>query len=102
MRLGVFNAAVAIGARFSTINGENSINFIVTAADTPGGPGGGIPLLPADGGDGGDHRQRVHRADSAHHRHSRPHQRPDYGHSGAGDDTETDESFRERIVEGPE
>ena len=38
VRLGVFNAAVAIGARFSTINGENSINFIVTAADTPEDP----------------------------------------------------------------
>ncbi len=38
VRLGVFNAAVAIGARFSTINGENSINFIVTATDTPEDP----------------------------------------------------------------
>ena len=38
VRLGVFNAAVAIGARFSTINGENSINFIVTATDTPSDP----------------------------------------------------------------
>ena len=35
VRLGVFNAAVPIGARFSTI-GENSINFVVTAAtETP-------------------------------------------------------------------
>ena len=32
VRLGVFNTAVPIGARFSTINGENSINFTVTAA----------------------------------------------------------------------
>ena len=38
VRLGVFNAAVAIGARFSTINGESSINFIVTATDTPSDP----------------------------------------------------------------
>lgn len=30
VRLGVFNTAVPIGARFSTIGGENSINFIVT------------------------------------------------------------------------
>lgn len=36
VRLGIFNIDVAIGSRFSTINGENSINFTVTAAtDTP-------------------------------------------------------------------
>ena len=32
VRLGVFNTSVPIGARFSTINGANSINFTVTAA----------------------------------------------------------------------
>lgn len=32
VRLGVFNIAVNIGDRFSTINGSNSINFVVTAA----------------------------------------------------------------------
>ena len=32
VRLGIFNIAVPIGARFSTINGADSINFIVTAA----------------------------------------------------------------------
>lgn len=42
VRLGVFNAEVAIGARFSTINGENSINFIVTATDTPSDPAEGF------------------------------------------------------------
>ncbi len=31
VRLGVFNTAVPVGARFSTINGENSINFTITA-----------------------------------------------------------------------
>lgn len=31
VRLGVFNADVPIGARFSTMNGANSINFIVTS-----------------------------------------------------------------------
>lgn len=47
VRLGVFNVPVFIGARFSTINGPNSIDFTVTAptanslewwltADTPG------------------------------------------------------------------
>lgn len=50
VRLGIFNAAVPIGARFSTINGDNSINFTVTAftgtnyeyqltAETPGSVG---------------------------------------------------------------
>lgn len=38
IRLGVFNEEVAVGARFSTINGESSINFIVTAPDTPTDP----------------------------------------------------------------
>ena len=42
VRLGVFNAAVSIGARFSTINGESSINFIVTATDTPSDPAEGF------------------------------------------------------------
>lgn len=32
VRLGVFNTAVPIGSRFSTINGADSINFAVTAA----------------------------------------------------------------------
>lgn len=32
VRLGVFNTTVPIGARFSTINGADSINFIVTAS----------------------------------------------------------------------
>lgn len=32
VRLGVFNTAVPIGARFSTANGAESINFVVTAA----------------------------------------------------------------------
>ena len=32
VRLGVFNTSIPIGARFSTMNGTNSINFVVTAA----------------------------------------------------------------------
>lgn len=32
VRLGTFNVSVPIGARFSTINGSDSINFVVTAA----------------------------------------------------------------------
>lgn len=50
VRLGVFNTAVPIGARFSTVDGSDSINFQVTAAtaeagkyqltaETPGGVG---------------------------------------------------------------
>lgn len=59
VRLGVFNTAVPIGARFSTINGANSINFAVTAAEstanqyqltaeTPGSIGNDYtgPILP--------------------------------------------------------
>lgn len=59
VRLGVFDAAVPIGARFSTVDGANSINFVVTAAadtanqyrltaETPGAIGNSYvgPILP--------------------------------------------------------
>lgn len=59
VRLGVFNKAVPVGARFSTINGADSINFTVTAptdktgqyqltAETPGQIGNDYagPILP--------------------------------------------------------
>lgn len=58
VRLGTFDAAVPIGARFSTINGDNSIDFTVTSnlsgftyrltADTPGTIGNLYtgPILP--------------------------------------------------------
>lgn len=59
VRLGIFNTVVPIGSRFSTINGSNSINFIVTAAtdtanqyqltaETPGSIGNEYtgPILP--------------------------------------------------------
>lgn len=57
VRLGVFNAAVPVGARFSTINGADSINFTVTSdadnqyqltAETPGDAGNSYagPILP--------------------------------------------------------
>lgn len=59
VRLGVFNVSVPLGARFSTINGENSINFVVTeytgtpyeyqlTAETPGAIGNDYagPILP--------------------------------------------------------
>ena len=41
VRLGVFNASVTIGARFSTVNGTNSINFTVTATATVSDPQSG-------------------------------------------------------------
>ena len=34
VRLGVFNTTVPLGSRFSTINGTDSINFVVTAAES--------------------------------------------------------------------
>lgn len=57
VRLGVFNASVPMGARFSTINGANSINFYVSSiengqyqltAETPGEIGNEYagPILP--------------------------------------------------------
>lgn len=59
VRLGLFNTAVPIGARFSTIGGSDSINFVVTAptsnplqfqltAETPGTIGNDYtgPILP--------------------------------------------------------
>ena len=60
VRLGVFNADVPLGSRFSTINGANSINFVVTSqvadevyqyqltAETPGTIGNEYtgPILP--------------------------------------------------------
>ena len=99
VRLGVFNAAIATGARFSTINGENSINFICTAAATVSDPTEGFyyyqltaetagtigneytgPILPI---------QTIPGLTSAEITDILI----------PGDDTETDEAFRERIIE---
>ena len=99
VRLGVFNAEIAVGARFSTINGENSINFICTAtatvsdptegfyyyqltAETPGTIGNEYtgPILPI---------QTIPGLTSAEITDILI----------PGDDTETDEAFRERIIE---
>lgn len=57
VRLGVFNTAVPLGARFSTVNGAGSINFYLSAiedgqyrltAETPGEAGNAYsgPILP--------------------------------------------------------
>ena len=99
VRLGIFNAAVPDGVRFSTINGENSINFAVTApatvedpaegfyyyqltAETPGTIGNEYtgPILPISVVPGLTSAEITDIL-------------------VPGDDTETDESFRERIIE---
>lgn len=92
VRLGVYNMAVPIGARFSTANGAESINFIVTAstdtqnqyqltAETPGLIGNEYtgPILPITAIPGLTLAQLSDILIP-------------------GDDTETDEEFRERIV----
>lgn len=99
VRLGVFDAEVPIGSRFSTINGANSINFIATetaevedptegdyyyqlTAETPGTIGNDYagPILPINTIPGLGSAQITDIL-------------------VPGDDTETDEVFRERIIE---
>jgi uncharacterized phage protein gp47/JayE len=99
VRLGIFDAAVPTGSRFSTINGSNSINFIVTetatvedptegdfyyqlTAETPGTIGNDYagPILPINTIPGLASAQITDIL-------------------VPGDDTETDDSFRERIIE---
>lgn len=99
VRLGIFNTAVPIGARFSTINGTNSINFAVTAtatveepeegftyyqltAETPGTIGNEYtgPILPITTIPGLTSAQITDIL-------------------VPGDDTETDDAFRERLIE---
>ena len=92
VRLGVFNTAVPMGARFSTVNGENSINFSVTAAEseanqyqltaeTPGTIGNEYtgPILPITNVPGLTSAQITDIL-------------------VPGDDEETDEAFRQRII----
>ena len=93
VRLGVFNADVPIGARFSTINGQDSINFVVTSqvadqvyqyqltAETPGTIGNDYtgPILPIT---------NIPNLTSA--------QITDI--LIPGDDTETDSEFRARLI----
>lgn len=96
--LGVFNAQVPIGSRFSTINGSNSINFSATAtatvsdpqegsyyyqmtAETPGGIGNDYtgPILPISVISGLTSAQLTEIL-------------------VPGDDTETDDAFRARLI----
>lgn len=92
VRLGVFNTAVPMGARFSTVNGENSINFYVTAtestenqyqitAETPGTIGNEYtgPILPITNVPGLTSAQITDIL-------------------VPGDDEETDDAFRQRII----
>ena len=99
VRLGIFDAEIPIGSRFSTINGGDSINFVATStatveepqegdhyyqltAETPGTIGNDYagPILPINTipGLGSAQIQDI---------------------LVPGDDTETDDDFRERIVE---
>lgn len=95
VRLGLFNIAVPIGSRFSTINGENSIDLTATAAagmsggqyayqltaDTPGSIGNDYtgPVLPITSIQGLTSAQITDVL-------------------VPGDDAETDEEFRERLL----
>ena len=92
VRLGVFDTAVPIGSRFSTINGAESINFAVTAAtetanqyqltaETPGAIGNEYtgPILPITTIPGLASAQITDIL-------------------VPGDDTETDEELRQRLV----
>lgn len=97
VRLGIFNIAVPIGSRFSTINGEDSIDFQVTAvtsgpdedsyyyqltAETAGTIGNEYtgPILPITAIPGLTSAQITDIL-------------------VPGDDTETDEAYRERVYE---
>lgn len=93
VRTGVFDCAVPIGARFSTINGSDSINFSVVSAiavgstyrlqaETPGDIGNRYtgPILPITAIEGLNSAQLTDLLIP-------------------GEDTETDEAFRARIIE---
>ena len=92
VRLGVFNIAVPIGARFSTIDGTNSINFQVTAAT---GTAGEYQLTAETPGIIGNHYSGPILPITAIP-----------GLTSAtltdilvpGDDTETDDELRERLI----
>ena len=91
--LGVFNAEIPIGARFSTINGSNSINLVVTSqvpdqdyqyqltAETPGTIGNDYtgPILPITAIQGLTSAQITELL-------------------VPGEDTETDTAFRARLI----
>lgn len=97
VRLGVFNVAIPIGSRFSTINGENSIDFEATAATTGPDEGNYYYQLTAEtpGTIGNDYTGPILPITAIP------------GLTSAqitdilvpGDDTETDSAYRERVYE---
>ena len=99
VRLGVFNADIGIGTRFSTINGENSINFISTAVTTVSEPAEGFYY----------YQMTAETAGTIGNEYTGPilpiSTIPGLTSASLtdilvpGDDTETDEAFRERIIE---
>lgn len=99
VRLGIFDAEIPIGSRFSTINGGDSINFMATAAATVEEPqeGDHYYQLTAEtpGTIGNDYAGPILPINTI----------PGLGSAQIqdilvpGDDTETDDDFRERIVE---
>ena len=97
VRMGVFDAAVPIGSRFSTINGADSINFVATQAATGPTEGDLYYWLTAEmaGAIGNDYAGPILPINTV----------PGLGSAQItdilvpGDDTETDDAFRERIIE---
>ena len=97
VRLGIFNISVPIGSRFSTINGSNSVNFIVTQPTTGADEDSFYYELTAEtpGTIGNDYSGAILPINTIP------------GLTSAqitdilvpGDDTETDTAFRERIIE---
>lgn len=97
VRLGIFDIAVPIGSRFSTINGENSIDFYVSAATTGPTEGDYYYQLTAEtpGDIGNDYTGPILPITAIP------------GLTSAqitdilvpGDDTESDDEYRERIIE---
>ena len=97
VRLGIFDVAVPLGSRFSTINGDNSIDFQVTAATTGPDEGSYYYQLTAEtpGTIGNDYTGPILPITAI----------PNLSSAQItdilipGDDTETDDEFRERVVE---
>lgn len=97
VRLGIFDIAVPIGSRFSTINGENSIDFYVSAATTGPTEGDYYYQLTAEtpGDIGNDYTGPILPITAIP------------GLTSAqitdilvpGDDTESDDEYRERVIE---
>ena len=97
VRLGIFDTAVPLGSRFSTINGENSIDFQVTAVTTGPDEGSYYYQLTAEtpGSIGNDYTGPILPITAIPNLSSA--QITDI--LVPGDDTETDDEYRERVLE---